>query len=248
MKFNHARCLFSRRLLVVIGLAIAPAVSAQSDSLIWKYRLSGEGMVVTGNVERFLLSLRGSYSVTSDRLESVLTPSYVFGEQNRKAAERDLMISLYNRLYPNRKLYGFALAIYDFNKPRRIDARWQTGIGLGLNVLRGQQHTFSITAGAIYEKTWFSSLQKRDTWRFSSRFKGSHQVLQRQLRFNHETFIQPSLSQSDDFRWRTLATLELPLVDRLALRSTVENSYESIVLAGRKKNDFRWTFGVSFGN
>jgi hypothetical protein len=140
MKFRLAACIFSRQFWIVIVLTITAEVSAQGDTAVWKYRLSGKGMAVTGNVERFLLTLRGSFSVTGHRFESVLTPSYVFGEQNRKAAERDLIISLYNRLYPRRKLYG------------------------------------------------------------------------------------------------------------LALRSTVENSYESIVLADRKKNDIRWTFGVSFGN
>ena len=58
-------------------------------------------------------------------------------------------------------------------------------------------------------------------------------------------FLQPSITEKN-FRWNGNLILKYQLSKHISFRSTVENSYESIVVPGRQNNDFRWTFGIAY--
>ncbi|MDQ4139868.1 MAG: DUF481 domain-containing protein, partial [Bacteroidota bacterium] len=100
----------------------------------------------------------------------------------------------------------------------------------------------------IYESTNFQERPTITTVRNSTRLKGRHSFLNDRFRITHITFYQPALNDLKNVRWNTLISLELPINRWITMRGSFENSYESVVEVTRKRNDTRFTFGVSIGN
>ncbi|RDV12604.1 DUF481 domain-containing protein, partial [Pontibacter diazotrophicus] len=113
--------------------------------------------------------------------------------------------------------------------------------------LQTERNTLTLTNAIIHESTNFVERNTIVTQRNSFRVKGSHSFHRERIRFNHLTFVQPSLRDFSNLRWNTVLTLEIPLNKWVAIRTSFANTYESEVEATRKHNDSHLTFGVSLG-
>jgi putative salt-induced outer membrane protein YdiY len=216
------------------------------DSL--HYRFTGDGNFASGNVNRSLVVLRADITYTGPVVSLSTTPRFTYGRQNGVQAERDSYIDLFVDIYKQKKVYGFGLATLETSNLRGITLRQLAGLGIGLRLVQRKEHTLSITNAVIFESTDFRERDRIATLRNSTRLKGKHSFLQNRVRFNHLTFLQPSLNDFSNVRWNTIISLDLPLNKWFSLRAGFENTYESIVAEGRQKNDSRVTFGFSVGN
>ncbi|WP_229253840.1 DUF481 domain-containing protein [Dyadobacter sp. NIV53] len=131
---------------------------------------------------------------------------------------------------------------------RRITLRQMAGAGVGFRLLKSKKNDLTLTNAILYESTNFREIPTVTTARNSFRVKGKHALLQDKIRFNHITFIQPALNDFSNLRWNTILSVELPISKWVTIRTSFENSYESVVEATRKHNDSRVTFGISVGN
>jgi hypothetical protein len=216
------------------------------DSL--SYRFMGDGNFSRGNVNRSLMNLRAEIILQGPAVDIVSHPRFTYGQQNNVLAERDIYADLFVDVFKKRKVYAFGLATIERSNLRRIDWRRVAGAGLGLRLLQTRHHTLTLTNAVIHESTDFRERPTLTTQRNSTRLKGKHSLLADKMRITHITFLQPALADFSNLRWNTLITLELPLTWWLALRTSFENSYESVVEPTRKQNDTRLTFGISVGN
>lgn len=213
-----------------------------------RYRFIGDGNFTRGNVNRSLMVLRAELVFSGPVINVATNPRFTYGKQNGILAERDSYVDLFVDVFKKRKTYVFGLGALETSNLRRIDLRQMAGAGIGYRVLRSTTQDLSLTNAILYESTNFVETPTVTTIRNSFRIKGKHSFLSDKFRFNHLTFIQPALNDFSNVRWNTILSAELPLNKWVTLRTSFENSYESVVEVGRKRNDSRITFGVSIGN
>ncbi|MHA6247276.1 DUF481 domain-containing protein [Pontibacter sp. CAU 1760] len=216
------------------------------DSL--NYRLFGDGNFTQGNVSRSLMVLRAEVALNGPVISISSNPRFSYGKQNGVLAERDTYVDLFVDVFKKKRTYVFGLATMEISHLRGIDLRQLAGAGLGYRVLQSERNKLTLTNAIIHESTDFKERATIVTQRNSFRMKGTHLFLSKKMRFNHITFVQPSLADFSNLRWNTLLSLELPLAKWIALRTSFSNSYESEVEASRKNNDSNITFGISVGN
>ncbi|WAC13715.1 DUF481 domain-containing protein [Dyadobacter pollutisoli] len=213
-----------------------------------KYRFIGDGNFTRGNVNRSLMVLRAEVTFSGPVINIATNPRFTYGKQNGVLAERDSYLDLFVDVFKKRKTYVFGLGVLETSNLRRIDLRQMAGAGIGYRVVKTKNNDLSLTNAILYESTNFREIATVSTIRNSFRIKGKHAVMQDKIRFNHLTFIQPALNDISNLRWNTILSIELPLNKWITLRTSFENSYESVVESTRKRNDSRVTFGISVGN
>jgi hypothetical protein len=241
-------------------IKVVPAdsvISAKPDTAITppravidtvKYRFVGDGNFTRGNVNRSLVVLRAEVIFSGPVINIATNPRFTYGKQNGVLAERDSYLDLFVDVFKKRKTYVFGLGALETSNLRRIDLRQMAGAGVGYRVVKSKNNDLSLTNAFLYESTNFREIATVSTIRNSFRIKGKHSVMQDKIRFNHLTFIQPALNDLSNLRWNTILSMELPLNKWVTLRTSFENSYESVVESSRKRNDSRVTFGISVGN
>lgn len=231
----------------------------ESDTLLLQYRAALTGNVQTGNLEA--LTLVG-------RLDLSVAPSgrWAFKTQNAsryqaffdRKADNDLLSQNFLYVGQQRTLYPFAMAFLSGNFRRKIDFRWFAGPGVTWQALRrpGQLIKVSLSgvyestqfAGETYNRTAYNGSNRINTWRATARIFGQHRLLQQRLRLYYEAYLQPSVEQSDNFRWLADWGLEMPVWKGVSFNTHFTYTHENIVIASVKQNDLIFTFGVSVRN
>lgn len=212
------------------------------------YRLIGDGNFTRGNVNRSLVVLRAEVILTGPVLSIATNPRFTYGKQNGILAERDSYMDLFVDVFKKRRTYVFGLGNVETSNLRGITFRVVAGAGIGFRVIKTSKNTILLTNAIIHESTNFRERPTIAIQRNSFRVKGKHSFAKDRFRINHITFVQPALTNISNLRWNTVVSFEFPVNKWVTLRTSYENSYESIVEAGRKRNDSRLTFGVSIGN
>jgi len=219
----------------------------ETELNIFKYRVGADGNLTSGNVNRFLFRLTSNFDWDlhkSFRFSS--SPSFIYGRQNNLLNEREFFTDLRASLLHERKLYYLAFGSYEKSNLRSINFRWIGAGGIGLKLLQKPNAYISVTNVILYEDTDFQELNDKRLWRNSTRLLGEYTFADKKFTISHIVFLQPSISEKKNLRWNGNLTLKYQLTTHISLRSVFENSYESLVVPGRKNNDFRWTFGIAF--
>ena len=225
---------------------VAPPVVFKLDTIT--YRFIGDGNFTRGNVNRSLMVLRAEIIATGPVLSIATNPRFTYGRQNGILAERDSYMDLFVDVFKKRKTYVFGLGTLETSNLRGIRLRVMGGAGIGYRLLNTEKNKILLTDALVHESTNFRELPTKSIQRNSFRVKGKHSFAKDRFRINHITFVQPAITDISNLRWNTVISVEFPVNKWVALRSSYENSYESLVEAGRKRNDSRITFGISVGN
>lgn len=212
----------------------------------WSGKITAGGMLLTGNVNRALATLRSDQSLASQLFELDAMQTYTYGEQDLIKKENDGLATLNVVLYPENVLQGLVFGTGEFSFSRRIDQRWQIGAGGKTVLMNGPDNVLKFSAVALYDYTRYTDAT-RSSLRFSARLKGRHELAPGRLRFLHETYFQPAFADLKDLRWRTYLSLEAPVFTHLSMGLGFRFWHETIVAATRKQNDLQWTVDVSYG-
>ncbi len=212
------------------------------------YRFIGDGNFTRGNVNRSLMVLRAEVILTGPVISIATNPRFTYGKQNGILAERDSYVDLFIDVFKKRKTYVFGLGTLETSNLRGITLRAMAGAGIGYRVVSTSKNRLLLTNAIVHESTNFRELPTKSVQRNSFRVKGKHSFAKDRFRINHITFVQPAITDFSNFRWNTVISLEFPVNKWVVLRTSYENSYESVVEASRKRDDSRLTFGVSIGN
>lgn len=243
---------------ILLGYAPLTAQLSEQDTARWQYLLSLNGTVLTGNVSRTLVLGTAELRHVTERWGAYSGNTYQFGTFGGRRTEDDLISRNFLYLFPKRRWYPYQMTWLERNLRRRIDFRYQVGIGATVVAVRQAQHLLKLSATGTYEETLFNGTAFTDfdnggsdrigTWRLTGRIFGWSRLGKDGLLLRYEYWIQPSLEERKNFRYHLEASLSLPLGRRLSLRTAVNYSHESIVLQGVRQDDLLWVFGLSFGN
>ncbi|RIV27429.1 DUF481 domain-containing protein [Fibrisoma montanum] len=221
-----------------------PAVAPVTP--IFRYRLTADGTVTAGNVTRTLLQLSSAIDYELSRqIKLSTTPSFVFGKQNGILAEREWLGDLRSTFRYEDRLYYLAFGSFERSNLRRILKRWTAAAGVGYKLINRKRAYLSITNVILQERTDFAELNDINIFRNSARLFGEYTFGGDRWTVTHTAFYQPALGRRN-IRWNATLSVQVKLSALLSLRSTVANAYESVVVPGRKNNDFRLTGGFVF--
>jgi hypothetical protein len=228
----------------------------ESDTLNFKARLSLTGIWQGGNVETVILRAKSEVSfIPFKKWVFKTTNSYIYQEFGRTKADEDILSLNFLYLNPQRKLYPLILGFFSTNFRREIDARYLVGAGLTYQVFKKKDNWLKVALSSEYEQTDFrqTTFNKSeyngdasiDTFRCTVWLNGKYYLFKKKVIINHESYFQPSLGQSNNFRWQADLGLELPIWKFLNFKINYLHTFESIVIENQNQEDKILTFGFT---
>jgi len=228
----------------------------ESDTLQLKANLSLTGFYQGGNVETLIFRAKSDFSFRPLKKWVFKTQnSYVYQEFGKKKADEDILSLNFLYLNPERKLYPLLLGFVSTNFRREIDLRYLVGAGVTYQLLDKKNNWLKIAISSEYEQTDFGKTnfniseydgnESIDTFRGTLWVNGKYQLFEKKVIFNHELYFQPSLEQSNNFRWQADVSLEFPLWKFLNFKINYIHSFENIVIENQKQEANFLTFGFT---
>ena len=133
--------------------------------------------------------------------------------------------------------------------------RYLFGAGVTYQILNNKKNWLKLSVTSEYEYTDFTetnfNINEYDgretitTMRGTVWLNGKYNVLKKKVIFTHETYIQPSLSKGDNYRWQADFGLELPVWKYLNFKINYLRTFESLVIETQKRQDEFLTFGFT---
>lgn len=231
----------------------------ESDTLKLKANLSVTGFWQSGNVETLIFRAKSTIIVKPWKKWVFKTQnSYVYQAFGRKKADEDILSLNFLYLNPDRKIYPLLLTFVSTNFRREIDVRYLLGGGVTYQVLNTKNNWLKLSVSSEYEHTTFNKTDFNrpayngkstiNTIRGTAWVNGKYHLFEKKVVLSHESYFQPSLSQSDNFRWQADIGIELPIWKFLSVKANYLHAFESIVIEGQKQEDKFVTFGVTLKN
>lgn len=228
----------------------------ESDSLSLKADLSLTGFWQSGNVETLIFRAKSDFSFKPFKSWVFKTTnSYIYQAFDKSKADEDFLSLNFLYLNPERKFYPLVLGIASTNFRRKIDVRYLAGAGVTYQVLNKNDNWLKLSLTSEYEYTNFSETnfnrsefngsETINTLRATVWINGKYHLFKKKLILSHESYFQPSLEQSNNFRWQADVNVELPIWKFLNFKINYRRTFESIVIAGQEEQDQFLTFGFT---
>ncbi|WP_375444312.1 DUF481 domain-containing protein [uncultured Fibrella sp.] len=218
---------------------------------VYRFRLTTDGTFTSGNVNRSLLQIVSAFDVEVSKVAKLsTTPSFVFGRQSGLLAEREYFGDARLTMFYENNLYYLAFGSYERSNLRQIQNRYTAAAGIGYKLLTRKHAYLSITDVLIREYTDYMELSDVNIWRNSARLFGEYTFDKDRWSVSHTVFYQPALSRQEgqplNVRWNGSVSVQYKFSTYLSFRTTLANSYESVVVPGRVNNDLRLTVGMTY--
>ncbi|RRA99847.1 DUF481 domain-containing protein [Larkinella rosea] len=221
---------------------------AASDLSGFHYKITADGTVTAGNVNRALIQVGSTFDWAVSRLfRFASSPSFAYGRQNQQLNEREILADFRTTFLQEKRFYYLGFGAIEISNLRKIRQRLTGGAGVGYKLISKKNAYLSVTNVLLYEYTDFitntAEVQDINVLRNSTRIVGEYQWHDGRYSITHTAFFQPALNQPN-LRWNGNVAFQIRLSTLISVRTMVQNSYESVVAIGRKNNDFRWTTGL----
>ena len=228
----------------------------ESDSLKFKANLSLTGIWQGGNVQTLIFRAKSDMSLTVvNNWVFKTTNSYIYQEFGKEKADEDILSLNFLYFNPKKKFYPLVLGFFSTNFRREIDSRYLVGGGVTYQVINKKDHWLKVALSsefehtvfrrAVFNKSEFNGDDTIDTFRFTVWVNGKYHLFKKKVIINHQSFFQPSLGQSKNFRYQADLGLELPVWKFLNFKINYLHTFESIVIEGQEQEDRILTFGFT---
>ena len=235
------------------------AQTNESDSTKLQASLSLTGFVQGGNVQTLIFRASSDVSYRpSDKFVFKTKNSYVYQEFGQNKADEDILSLNFLYFNSDKKIYPLILAFVSTNFRRKINLRSLVGAGATYQVFKhkGSWLKFSLTSeyeqtefeSALFNRSEFNGNTAINTLRATIWVNGKYQLFDKKLIINHESYYQPSLERSGNYRWQADVGFELPLTKRFNFKINYVHTFESIVIVEQKQRDNMLTFGFTLKN
>ena len=131
--------------------------------------------------------------------------------------------------------YLFVQGEWDHIQPQDLSLRQTYGGGLGRDIIRRPNFTFSVQGGLTYVRTGFGTGEVRNEMDAQAGEKIAWVVL-KHLSFNHEFDVYPSLTSAGDYRFNSLTALDALLSKLLSFNVSLNDEYLNNPLPGTEAN------------
>ena len=231
----------------------------ESDSLNVKASLSLTGFYQGGNVETLIFRANSNFSFKPwEKAVFKTQNSYVYQAFDKDKADEDILSLNFLYFNPQRKIYPQVLGFISTNFRREIDLRYLVGGGVTFQLMQKEKNwlKFSVTTeyehtefkNAVFNRSEYNGDSTINTWRGTLWVSGKYHLFKGKLVFGHESFYQPSLEKSNNYRWRNDFSLELPIWTFFNFKINYLHTSESVVILGQKRRDNILSFGFTIKN
>ena len=228
----------------------------ESDSLKIKADLSLTGFWQGGNVETLIFRAKSGVTYKPWEKWVVKTQnSYVYQEFGKVKADADFLSLNFLYFNPEKKVYPQLLGFLSTNFRREINARSLLGGGITIQIYKKDKNWLKCSVTSEYEQTNFNNTNfnvnaydgndEINTWRGTIWVSGKYYLFKDKLILSHESYVQPSLEESNNYRWQADVGLEIPVWKFLNFKVNYLHSFESIVVQNQKREDQFLTFGFT---
>ena len=228
----------------------------ESDSLKLKAKLALTGFWQRGNVETSIFRARTDLSYRPWKKWVFKNQnSYVYQAFGGLRADEDVLSLNFLYFNPDRKVYPFILGFGSSSFRREIRLRYLFGAGFTVNVLRKKKDWLKFSLSSEYEQTDFERASFNrpvynddnsiHTFRATLWINGKYHLFKDKMVLTHESYVQPSLERSDNYRWEAELNLALPLWKFLDFTINYRQVVESVVITSQQQQDRFLTFGFT---
>lgn len=235
------------------------AQTNKSDTLKVKAGLSLTGFWQGGNVETVIF--RAQSDLSFKPWKNVLFEnknSYVYQEFGKSKADEDILSLNFLKFKTESKISPLILGFISTNFRREIDLRYILGIGATHQIFKKKENWLKFSLSFEYEETDFNKFtfnkseyngnNSINTYRATLWVNGRYHLFNNKAILSHESYVQPSLEHSNNFRWRADIALELPVWKFLSFKINYLDTFESVVIENQKQEDKVLTFGFTIKN
>ena len=241
--------------IVLLPLSLSAQIN-ESDTLKTKASLSLTGFYQDGNVETKIFRAQSELSFHPWKKSVFKTNnSYVYQEFGKQKADEDVLSLNFLYLNPVKKIHPFLLGFASTNFRRKIDLRFLTGGGVTFQIVESSSEWLKLSISGEYEQTDFArndfnrdeydGSREINTIRGTIWISGRYHLFDDRIILSHESYYQPSLEESKNYRWRADLGLELPIWKFLNLEINYQQTFESVVIENQKRQDQVLTFGFT---
>lgn len=240
-------------------MLIAQNNESNMDSLKVKANLALTGIWQSGNVETLIFRAKSDVNIVPWKNWVFKTKnSYVYQAFDKDKADEDILSLNFLYINPDRKIYPLFLGFVSTNFRREIDLRYLYGAGVTFEILKKDKNWLKFSITSEYERTDFEQSsfniseyngdQTVSTLRGTFWANGKYYVFKDKLILTHESYFQPSLEQSNNYRWQADLGLEFPVWKFLNFKINYLHTFESLVIADQERVDQFLTFGFTLKN
>lgn len=222
------------------------AQNVSTDTVVYSVHASSTGSFSkTNDLRSFVFNNILKLGVTKGNLSAQSSNGWIYGEQANIKINNDYTAVLEGDwLKKTKKLYVWGIGTFDKSYSLKINYRHQVGAGPGYTIVRNDKVSVIVSDGIMFEEGDLTDpvLGKisYSTWRNSFRLK-YHWIINNMITFDGTGFIQPSLSNWDDYILRYSTTLSVKLKKWLSLTSSL--TYNRITRTDRE--NLVVTYGVA---
>lgn len=257
--FNTPKQQIMKKILYYLFFCLPLFLSAQmdeSDTLKVKASLSLTGFWQRGNVEASIFRGRSDLSIRPwEKLVFKTTNSYVYQAFGGQKADEDILSLNFLYFNPEKRIHPLVLGFASSNYRREIDSRYIVGGGVTYQALGKKNRWLKFSLTCEYESTDFGRAtfnnadyngnRSINTFRGTLWVNGKYHFFKKKIILTHESYVQPSLENSNNYRWWADVSLELPISKRINFKINYLDSFESIVIENQKQDDGFLTFGLT---
>ncbi|MBW7941900.1 MAG: DUF481 domain-containing protein [Candidatus Kuenenia stuttgartiensis] len=232
------------------------ATIPKKDPLIIKYLVSSDFTFTLGNLRSFTTINKGQLELEKPYLGSKIMAQYRYGIIDSTVNSNELTTSLLISIFPKYRVYGFVNGGFETSFLRGLTYRGYGGLGAGFKVVKTETHDFEPFINFLYEYNKYRDPIETipdtnyilQTFRGVVGWTGLHRLVKKKLVIAHNFKYQQSLTVAQNFRFEGNITISYPIIKILAVKAGFTGSYENVVPAGRRSEDFIWTLGIALTN
>jgi hypothetical protein len=225
----------------------------QVDSVSHRPKVDGQfslgGAHQAGILDLFTFKSTLNADMHFDYFHSNTYLQYAFNNTLNRVIQNDFFGYEIISLAEHKVLHPKIAGMYERSKIKSIADHYVLGAGVGWNAMVKPKHKLVIMNTLSFEEKQFitnTALNYRGM-RYSMILKGSHQLFKDHLHIRHNFFLNPWLfNASNNYRYRALIDLLMPLSKRISAKISLDYSNESIVDTGFVPENTLTTFGLSF--
>jgi putative salt-induced outer membrane protein YdiY len=131
--------------------------------------------------------------------------------------------------------YLFAQGQWDHIQPQELRLRQTYGGGMGRDLVRRSNFTFSIQGGLTYVRTRFDTGELRSEMEALAGERFALTVL-KHLTISHGFEVYPGLTSAGDYRFNSVTALDAPISQRFSFNISLNDQFLSRPVAGTQGN------------
>jgi glucose-6-phosphate isomerase len=244
-------------LFLLLAASVSQKTLAQlTDTARIQYRLALTGNIAKGNIDRVIVNSELMAALVNRRWGASSRNTYFYFANRGLKADADFLSRNFVYLAPKNKIYPYAMYWREGNFRRKIDSRYQIGVGGSYVFLQKAAHRMKASLSLTHEATTFvgnkfegntdTTASRIRANRATVRLIGFHAFKTNTLKVSYEFWNQLALSGGLEPRFYGEVNLDLPLVKHFNFRTTFLYAYENRVYEKVKQQDFTVLLGVTY--